>query len=150
MRQAQPPNLVFVVPGRLGGKGRARAFVRGGKIAMHTPGKTAADESVVRHFAAEAMREAKTAPLEGPLRLEITISRMIPKSWSAKKRQGAFWITGKPDCDNSAKLIADALNGITYGDDSQVAVLTVRRTYGLPECTVVKITELGGPHVDAD
>ena len=35
----------------------------------------------------------------------------------------------KPDCDNIAKAVLDALNGLAYKDDSQVTELTVRKLY---------------------
>jgi len=35
----------------------------------------------------------------------------------------------KPDCDNIAKIICDALNGIVYHDDSQVVDLEIRKYY---------------------
>lgn len=37
--------------------------------------------------------------------------------------------TKKPDCDNIAKIILDALNGIAYPDDSQVTCLLVMKRY---------------------
>lgn len=135
-----PRNLCFTIPGRIGGKGRARAFLRGGKIGMHTPAKTASDEAVVRQFAALAI--AGTPLFAGPLRLDVTLYRPFPDSWSMKRRAKTFWITGKPDCDNIIKLIADAMNGVVYQDDSQIAQLAMLRMYGLPECVGITITEL--------
>ena len=35
----------------------------------------------------------------------------------------------KPDCDNIAKIVLDALNGIAYPDDSQIASLVVLKYY---------------------
>lgn len=35
--------------------------------------------------------------------------------------------TGKPDCDNIAKAVLDALNGVAFDDDSQVVTLVVRK-----------------------
>ena len=37
--------------------------------------------------------------------------------------------TKKPDADNIAKAVCDALNGIACKDDSQVVDLTVRKHY---------------------
>ena len=33
----------------------------------------------------------------------------------------------KPDCDNFAKMVLDALNGVAYLDDSQCIKLSVRK-----------------------
>ena len=38
--------------------------------------------------------------------------------------------TKRPDCDNLAKSILDALNGIAYDDDSQICSLSVFKFYG--------------------
>lgn len=133
----------FVIPGRIGGKGRARAFLRGGKINMMTPTATASDEAIVRHYGAEAMRKDGLPPLVGALRISVTVNRLYPKSWSAKRRANTYWITGRPDCDNQLKLIADALNGIAYQDDCQIASIWMARHFGLPECVGVTLTELG-------
>ena len=46
--------------------------------------------------------------------------------------------TKKPDCDNIAKVILDALNGIAYHDDSQVVELVVHKHYA--ETTRVNVT----------
>ena len=36
----------------------------------------------------------------------------------------------KPDADNLAKFVLDALNGVYYKDDSQIYELIVRKQYG--------------------
>ena len=50
--------------------------------------------------------------------------------------------TKKPDCDNIAKIVLDALNGIAYHDDAQVAELTVIKTYSRAPRVLVEITEV--------
>ena len=35
----------------------------------------------------------------------------------------------KPDIDNIAKAVLDALNGVAYGDDNQVTALEVSKHY---------------------
>ena len=50
-----------------------------------------------------------------------------PKSISKKKRaemlEGKIWPAKKPDSDNIAKVVLDALNGIAYHDDTQIIKL---------------------------
>ena len=41
---------------------------------------------------------------------------------------GAFPVR-KPDADNIAKIILDALNGTAYHDDAQIVQLSVRKQY---------------------
>lgn len=141
---AQARSLTFTIPGRIGGKGRPRGFIRGGKVAMFTPKQTVSDEGTVRHFASQEMRRRKLALLIGPLSLIITVLHRTPASWSKKRAAAARWITGKPDVDNTVKLIADALNGITWSDDAQIALLTMQRLYDneRAECVIVAIREM--------
>lgn len=121
-------SISFTVPGRIGGKGRAKSGAGGNH---YTPAKTRSDEGIVRHYASEAMRGWRR--YEGAVRLTITVYRHPPKSWSKARRAAARWITGKPDWDNIGKLVSDALNGIAYDDDAQVADGQVKRRYLEPE-----------------
>lgn len=50
--------------------------------------------------------------------------------------------TKKPDMDNIIKIIADALNGIAYYDDSQIVDTAVRKFYSDEPRVVVKISEV--------
>jgi Holliday junction resolvase RusA-like endonuclease len=61
----------------------------------------------------------------------VTITSLfdIPASWSKKKAATTVFCTKKPDCDNIAKIVLDALNGIAFHDDSQVSCLTVHKHY---------------------
>lgn len=122
-------SLSFIIPGRIGGKGRPRGFIRGGKVAMYTPKQTVSDEATVRQFAHVAMVTARASMLAGPLSMRIQVFRDYPASWSKARKAQARYITGKPDCDNTAKLVADALNGIVYRDDSEIAALNIVRRY---------------------
>ena len=47
----------------------------------------------------------------------------------------------KPDLDNMAKAVLDALNGLAYIDDSQIYSLTLYKTYSEQPGTYLKITE---------
>ena len=72
---------------------------------------------------------------EDPVTMEIEFHRRMPNSefasgkrsngLKASYRNGAINIpdSKKPDLDNLAKLVKDALEGVAYHDDKQVAVL---------------------------
>lgn len=68
-----------------------------------------------------------------PLKAEISVYMPMPKSFSKVKQEqalkGLLRPTVKPDCDNIAKNINDALNGIVYPDDKQIVSLTVNKYY---------------------
>ena len=62
-----------------------------------------------------------------PVGLKIDFLFEIPKSWSKSKKESAKWHTSRPDSDNLAKTVKDALNGVLYDDDSQVAWMQVSK-----------------------
>lgn len=124
--------LHIVVPGQPVGKGRPR-FTRQGRA--YTPAKTKVYEQLIGNFARREMETAawETTPL--PVKLHILAQFEIPKSWTKKKKHQAVLgelVPGRPDIDNIAKAVLDALNGIVYQDDAQVKELSVKKVYGQP------------------
>ena len=139
--------IEFTIPGRVGGKGRGRAFAYRSKhtgqmqIGVHTPERTRSTEALVRSLASDAMGERPL--LEGPVRLRVTVWLNRTASWSKKRKAAAVWVTGKPDTDNTIKLLADSMNRIVWGDDSQIADLAFVRLYtDGPERVVVSVSAL--------
>ena len=129
----------FTVAGTPKGKGRPR--FAGNRA--YTPPTTKAAEAHIM-LAAQA---AGVRPIAGPVRCEIIAVAAIPPSWSKKRRAAALIVahdTRKPDGDNIAKLVGDALNGIAWHDDAQVSDWIVRKRLaqdGRPFMTV-RITAL--------
>ena len=117
----------FIIPGRIGGKGRPRGVMRPGGRRFLTPDKTLSQEAMVRWYANLAMQGR---PLfTGPVSLAVNVQHTYPKSWSEKRKKTTKWVTGRPDLDNVLKLIADALNKIVWDDDAQVASVVMTRQY---------------------
>lgn len=119
-------DIIFTVPGVPQGKGRPRVTRNG----TFTPKKTRDYEKKVRDcYIAQG---GQMFPDDTPLFASITAIFPIPSSLS-KKRRAMF--NGKrhckkPDADNVAKAILDALNGVAYRDDSAVSSLIVGKSYG--------------------
>jgi len=67
--------------------------------------------------------------LEGPIEIRIACWFERPKGHSKKRRKQAEPKATKPDLDNLAKAILDALSEIAYNDDEQVCRLTVEKWY---------------------
>jgi len=67
--------------------------------------------------------------LEGPVEIRIACWFERPKGHSKKRREDREMKTTKPDLDNLAKAILDALNEIAYNDDGQVCRLTIEKWY---------------------
>lgn len=130
--------MIFTVIGKPQGKGRPR-FTRAGHT--YTPSTTALYENDVR----TAFFKAKGVIMEGEIRAVITAFYPIPKATSRKVKQdmldNLIKPTKKPDCDNVAKIILDALNKIAYNDDSQVVELVVNKRYGEVAKVVVELEE---------
>lgn len=120
----------FTVPIKPIGKARPR-FTRFGPT--FTPKKTARAEKTISQYAGLYCHR----PMTGALRLTITAVFAVPKSWTKADRLSALSgtkpHTSKPDSDNIAKLVMDALNGIAWADDKQVVSLTVAKRYGQEE-----------------
>jgi len=70
----------------------------------------------------------------------------IPKSTPKKNIplmiQGQIRPTKKPDMDNIYKIVADALNGLAYHDDSQIVQAYVEKFYGSSPRVVIQIDKL--------
>jgi len=121
----------FVVDGVPVGKGRPRFAKRGNFVQTYTPQKTKDYESEVMDAATAAM--GKTEPLTTPIAIYLYIRFPIPVSYSKKRTrdciEGLERPTKKPDWDNIAKAITDALNGIVYVDDCQIVDAHIRKVY---------------------
>lgn len=123
--------VIFTVEGNPVAKGRPRFAKRGKFVQTYTPQKTKDYEDLVKESAAQAMGSNEL--LDTPLKVFIHIRMPIPKSASKKVRQDCLdqlvRPVKKPDWDNVAKAITDALNGIVYVDDCQIVDAHVTKRY---------------------
>ncbi|KAA8676218.1 RusA family crossover junction endodeoxyribonuclease [Clostridium sp. HV4-5-A1G] len=108
----------------------------------HTPEKTLQYETYVK----ELYVTNRFPRLNGYIQVDITAFYRIPKSISNKKRQqmlnNELLPDKKPDVDNVAKTVCDALNSIAYEDDKQIVSLTVNKFYGEQPRVVVKLNQI--------
>ena len=129
--------VTFEVWGKVRGKGRPR-FTRGGHA--YTPKATRDYEAAIREAYMNASRKPRE-PFSGPIGVSIMTYRQLPKS--TPKSVFSEPDTHKPDIDNVAKIVLDALNGVAWEDDAKVVSLTVsklKRTRS-PERLSVSINE---------
>jgi Holliday junction resolvase RusA-like endonuclease len=123
------------------GKGRARAFIRGGRIGHYTPQKTRSYESMIFGAAIDAM--GGRPPFDEAVTIEMRAIYPIPASWSERKRQkaliGDIRPTTKPDLDNIAKAWNDAMNGVVYTDDACVVLMLLEKRYGPQPLVMVTV-----------
>lgn len=115
----------FTVTGVPKGKARPRITSRGN----FTPQDTKDYQSLIGFRFIQEF--GKIEPLQGPLYVCIFAHLPIPESYSKKRKfelEGKF-CTVKPDADNIAKSVCDALNNIAYKDDNQIVELSVYKFY---------------------
>lgn len=129
----------FTVPGEPQGKARARTLKSG---RSYTPKKTAEYEARIRRCYAEQVGRPIVPPDEKrPVYMQVLAVFPIPVSYSKKRRAAAegqtVFPTKRPDADNIAKAVCDALNGTAYGDDAQIVRLQVKKVYGEPHLMVL-------------
>lgn len=123
----QPEFFAFGTPK---GQPRARAFAMKGKVRMYDPGTAEGWKSAV----AAAAKPYINTFAAGPVRVSITFEMPRPKSHRTKagelRMDRPVFHVGKPDCDNLAKAVLDALTAIgIWTDDAQVAELWITKKY---------------------
>lgn len=114
------PDIDLLVPGEPRGKARPRFDRATGRVFTPTASMRAEHRIQVEWIS------IGRPTVEGPLSLEIDIVLRRPqnhyKSDGGLSAAGARSVrpTKRPDWDNVAKLVADALNGMAYHDDAQI------------------------------
>ncbi len=138
----------FVVLGEPRGKQRPRT-VRNratGRTMTYTPEQTVIYENMVRYAYQQQCTAENSGMLEGQIEAEIAAYFPIPKSESKKRKllmlDEIIWHTKKPDADNIAKAVLDALNGVAYHDDTQIAKLTVEKKYSEQPRVVITLAQM--------
>lgn len=142
--------ISFFVAGQPKGQPRVKAFARkmGGTFVarVFTPGTA---EEWKGQIAIASKAFVPECPFVCALKLRLVFILPRPKSHYRSgansgmlKPEAPFLHTGKPDADNFAKAVMDAMTVLRFWqDDAQVAELQVRKTYGeVPGC-LIEISE---------
>lgn len=146
--------LYLEIPGEPHGKGRPR-FTKAGhtytpqttrcyeeKVKMEYKIKYAGGMYYGRNIHPGGLYFSKNIPLEA----EIIAYFSMPKNASKKRhtamKRGLIRPTKKPDVDNIAKIVLDALNCLAYYDDSQVISCRIRKYYSEKPRVEVTIREV--------
>lgn len=125
--------LMFKVKAKPVPQARPRFFVRqkGAQrfVGAYDPKQCKTFKEVIAwHVRTEASRQGLQKPVGGPISIKL-IFRM---RGNGKER----YHTKRPDVDNLAKAIKDALKGIVYADDSQIVEAHLYKEYGEPEVII--------------
>ena len=126
--------IAFTIPGAPQGKARARTCRNGH---TYTPDNTVLYENLVKtEFLRQCGRgqRIRSDDTRRAISMQITAVYPVPASYPKRDKvaalAGDLLPTKKPDADNVAKVIADALNGLAYDDDAQITDLSVLKRYG--------------------
>jgi len=134
----------FSIEGQPVGKQRPRFRRFGNFVQTYTDAKTKSYETLVKEAATKAM--GSSPPLEGPVKLDLIIRLPVPKSYPKKRSEGCLngseWPTKKPDWDNVAKSVADAMNDIVFLDDTQIVIARVVKIYSAEAGVDVQVSEV--------
>lgn len=141
--------IEFTVYGQPRPAGSKRAFMRPG---MKHPSIVDACEGSRewKNLVSDAARQAYQGPLlEGAIDLLITFVLLRPKSHfgtrkgeSYLKDSAPYYVTSKPDLTKLTRATEDALKGIAWRDDSQVACQVTFKVYGEFQGAHVEVRQL--------
>jgi len=112
-------------------KGRPRSTVIAGHVHSYTPAKTRNAEAMIQAMIRTKARELGRFDAGVPIRLEATFYRERPKHLPKRVTMPV----SRPDYDNYAKLLTDALEKFVYANDSQITTALVRKRF----------VDVGGP-----
>lgn len=133
--------IEFRIPGPAAPQGSKRAFrTKGGRIALvESSSKVKPYRAVAALCATEAWRQP---PTQGVVALEVAFRFVRPKSHTkadGSLRAGAPLAPGKPDIDKLLRALLDAMTGVVYVDDSQVACIWATKEYAPCSETIVSV-----------
>lgn len=140
--------LSVFVPGDAVGKGSVRAFAHRttGRIVTTSASRgLPAWEHAIREAAFAELGEAWQL-LTGPVSVRLRFVMQRPKSHfranGSLRADAPSWHTGNRDLDKLERTALDALTGVLYRDDGQVAELIGRKPYGARPGLFVSVATL--------
>ncbi len=119
-------------------KGRPK-FTRTGHA--YTPKKTADYEKAIRDHYQKEGGELFVGPIEVKLVFQMPVPKGYPKRVKQQIEDGTIKHTKRPDLDNMAKALLDALNEVAFTDDSRITKLTLAKRYSFFPGTTMTIKE---------
>jgi len=140
----------LIIPGEPQAKGRPRFFpirTKAGRTFSRavTPERTRSYETFIKELFVVAY--PGFVPMTGALSIEVDAYLGIPKSTSRKRREGmegGFIVPEKrPDVDNILKSAGDALQGLAFLNDSQIAEAIICKRYSARPRMVIRIGPVG-------
>lgn len=130
---------------------RHRDSIRNGRRIKYDPSAEDKKNFLWKCIANDIVKSRR--PLTGPIKITMVFYMKRPKSHygtgknSNRLKKNAPKIhTSKPDIDNLAKFVLDALNKVYWIDDAQVYCLICKKVYHHIPITSLKIEEININH----
>ena len=134
--------LEYTVYGEPVPQGRPRFVRRGNFVQTYDPEKSKKYKKLI-----QSSIKPLDVKIDFPVSVSINIFKGIPKSISKKKRQdmidGLILPTSKPDVDNYAKIVLDALNDVLWIDDSYIVRLVINKYYSDTPRVEITVSDKG-------
>lgn len=139
----------FEVPGTPIPQGSKSAFLVGGRPVVVEQGRARLKpwRAQVADACAQAMNGAGL--IVGPVVLRVTLYFPRPKSHHVAddpgrelKASAPTFVASRPDVEKVVRAVADALSGVAYRDDAQIATLHAVKLYGDPPRAVIEVGEV--------
>lgn len=138
--------ISFTVHGTPKPQPRPRAYVRGKRAGVYDPGTA---HEWKHRVGKEAEKHAPAEPLTGALWVSLTFYMPRPKGHFGTGRNAGKLKssaprhhTSRPDVDNLAKAVLDAMSEAgVWKDDDQIVRLDIDKQYGEREGVYVRVKE---------
>lgn len=131
------PMCKFVVFGRPATAGSKDSFGRDSCDRKRADGTKDYGKRWRAMVKAECLRQCRgLKPIEKPVAVGLTVEFVFPAPKKQFAKDGKWRTdapllkTSFPDCDKMQRALGDALKGVVYDDDAQIAVWIVRKTFG--------------------
>lgn len=133
--------IIITAPGKPVGKQRPKFSTKGKFVNAITPEQTVNYENYLKMLYIEKYGDM-AFEAEEPLELTVNVYFQPPANTSKKKLEMMFnnsiRPTKKPDFDNIAKIVGDALNAVAYPDDKQIVDASIHKFYsGEPRTEII-------------
>jgi Holliday junction resolvase RusA-like endonuclease len=120
---------------------RPKVFRRGNHVGVYDPGTAAGWKKLIQD---EARKIWSGHKLVGPLHVTVGFIMPRPKSHlkgdGSLRKQAPIHCISKPDVDNLAKAVLDALTDLgVWRDDSEVCFLDIGKVYGKEPGVIVSV-----------
>lgn len=102
------------------------------------------DYTDYKNYISLLAKRERPKKIDGAVMLIIEYRLGMPKSWSKKKKaiMNGKWHISRPDLDNLDKGVKDALTGVCYRDDSQVALKHTSKAWASSDMISISVYEL--------